>query len=881
MKILKKYIVLLIVLCSFNAFADVGGSSYEHPESCKQVVEAGKQLAIDDTSGFSAQTTLQDFVACNLEVLPTSLSTEIMYSMFGDAILSPLSQVNGFVKSIYTKGDQISVDDIDVIEMSAYLQDKVKTFPVIIAAVEALTFASFQLISFMLAGFSLFYLVNTMSEGTYLGKQVNTFWTFAKMGGVMALIFPLDGVGLNGVQLIILFIAFCGSLLASLIWAILPLFKYAYLNEFTSVDTDLKVEKNSKTLEMSESLITSSLCDITARQALLLKGIAVKDFTEDVLSTNKMFTCLKETTTQLDFDHPFEHRKTMNCAQVEGVEHYVDCGKVNYGPTNDEVLKLKIRTEIYDKAREIAKKTIASNCTVNSDLKKGDESRYYTYCSDIDALEFTTDFKGETILGLISGGEYTDDDYKADLLILKSKLDSALETNLSTAILSNTDLEEELEEKISFALNKGWFNAGTFLFDIGSSTQVKNIEYEAVMNKLDYETPYPSDVLKETIENNPANQSSSAAAAYDIHLKDLYNRSAIKGDVKAMSSKDNIATIFTLSNDIKGIKLQEKYDDYKVIKSNLINEMSDDAEEKELGAINSLLFPTLLLGQEFNEPDLGADNTCAEDYSNCKKMPINPIATIIDTSRSSASSTGIMIMVGNFMSLGLKAISNESEKRASIKEYDLAKSGLMMGVNVASLLIDFALMFLNFNIIISLLAGYILPVVLFVYFVGNALSWILSLIVAVSGATLWLGLHLMPSKDEGFAGHAKKGYLMIMDVLLKPVFLVLGVFGAFLLSTILVVVFNATFEVVMSTFAFFDAPKSMIELFYNFLLNIIYVIFLIIIFFKSAKAVYKIPNALENWIGLMAYEDASMWKEVTGLIEKTFMSGIKKFLIFS
>jgi len=887
MKFFKKYLLVFTILLSSSVMG-IETSPYVAPNSCQSIVEAGKKLAMDDTSGFSSPSTLQDFVACNLEVLPTSLSTDIMYSIFGKSVLTPLSQVNTFVKAVYTNGDKISVPEINVIDLEKNLEKRVKTFPVLIATIEALTFASFQLISFMLGAFSLFYLVNTMSEGTYMGRQVNTFWTFMKMAGAMSLIFPLDGLGLNIIQLVIIFIAFCGSLLASLIWSILPLFKYAYLTEFTNVDEDLKVTKDAKTIEIAEYLVTSSLCDISSRQAVLLKGKSVETFNENFLSTNEMFTCLKKTTPSTikgSGKYSFEHNKTMECAKERGVEHAVDCGSIVYGETHSEELKKNISTTLYDIARKIAKKSIGANCAKNDILKKGDPSTYYTYCSDIDNISFGTNYKGTPILSLLSQMDYSSDDYKADLLQLQSSLDSELMKNLSVSMIESEDISEKLMKKISFALNKGWFNAGTFLFDIGDSTTIKNVEYETIMTGLDYEIPTPRKPSLKDSKGSGGNYY-SADISYSVKLEAKYEEYVAKGNVEAISSRNDLINIFAINEDLNSLGLQEVFLEYRDIVIDYTEELALQNEEKSITKVNAILFPTLLLGMKFNEPELGSKESCAKDYNNCRKMPINPIATIIDTSRESAASTGLIIMVTGIASMVMTNHDKTTQrlaKKAQKKKMSYAPNHTtgMMVMRSANLILEFFNLFLSINLLISIIAGYMLPIVLFIYFVGNALSWILSLVLSVVGATLWMGLHLMPSKEEGFAGHAKKGYLMIMDVFLKPVFLVLGVFGAFILSTILIVVFNATFEIVMSTFAFFDAPKSVIELFYNFLLNFIYVVFLIIIFFRSAKAVYKIPNALETWIGIIAYDDASMWKEVTNLVQKTFLSGMKKFLIFS
>ena len=882
----KKYLACIIIVVS--AIFSTNTMAYDYsktPASCMSVVESGKEIALNPGSSFNATSTLQDFLSCNLEVLPHGLGTQILYSLFGESIFPPLSQINSFVGMIYTGSDKISVPEIDAVGLEAEFNANITTFPVLIATIEAITFSSFQLISFLLLIFSVYYLANTMNEGNFLGSQINTFWTFMKISFVLALILPLSDLGLNTVQLIILFIAFCGNLLASLIWTILPLFKYSYLNDFSSVDEDLKSSKDASTMQLAESMVMASLCDISSRQALLLNGLKVEEFNETILSGRAMYSCL---TTLEPSSIPlisnlkmksFEHNKTEYCSDMEGVNHTVDCGTLNYSTSHSAELRKKVTDDIFPKARAIATKTIAANCTDKVNLKEASEVRYYTYCSDIDNLTFGTDYEGKPVISLLSGS-YDQSSFETDIMEIKTALDSVLATNLSEEIMNGEEVSEQIEEKISFALNKGWFNAGSFLFDIGGAVDIKNKEYEAVMLSLGYIFPTRSSNSINvgghySIENLSAYNNVSGTTS----LNSLYEHGIVKGNITPNRSKTALTDIFLVNENLLRLGLGVPISRYKSYVVDYIDNV-DLAVEEKTSIINKLLFPTLIMGKEFNRPEDLSKESCALDYNNCKVIPVNPIANIISTSRSATSYTGIVLSVVK----GFQGITNIVSDYAVKKERNkisskLNRSSGLMFARSISLIIGFFAMFLGINLILALIAGYLLPIVIFVYFVGNVLSWLISLVFAICGSTLWMGLHLMPSKEEGFAGHAKKGYVMVMDVFLKPVFIILGVFGAYVLSNILVVVFNVTFEIVMSTFSFFESPKSVIEIFYNFLLNFVYLVFLMLIFFRSAKAVYKIPNALDNWIGLIAYDDASMWKEVTSLIQTTFTTNLKGFIL--
>lgn len=76
---------------------------------------------------------------------------------------------------------------------------------------------------------------------------------------------------------------------------------------------------------------------------------------------------------------------------------------------------------------------------------------------------------------------------------------------------------------------------------------------------------------------------------------------------------------------------------------------------------------------------------------------------------------------------------------------------------------------------------YVLPAIPIIFWVRALTSWILLVCETLLGAPFWAAAHVLP-EGQGFAGqHARQGYLMLLDVFLRPVLLVVGAIMAMLL----------------------------------------------------------------------------------------------------
>ena len=150
--------------------------------------------------------------------------------------------------------------------------------------------------------------------------------------------------------------------------------------------------------------------------------------------------------------------------------------------------------------------------------------------------------------------------------------------------------------------------------------------------------------------------------------------------------------------------------------------------------------------------------------------------------------------------------------------------------------------------VLSLLAGgatlaIFLPMLPFIIWVGACAGWLLTVIEAVLGASLWAVSHLDPRGEE-FHGRAGAGYMLVLELTLKPVLMVFGFIFAILVSMPLGQltnrVFYSTFQLSQGGFVGFVGMISALAIFGALHLTIIRYTF---------GFTAKVPDQLMKWIG--------------------------------
>lgn len=139
--------------------------------------------------------------------------------------------------------------------------------------------------------------------------------------------------------------------------------------------------------------------------------------------------------------------------------------------------------------------------------------------------------------------------------------------------------------------------------------------------------------------------------------------------------------------------------------------------------------------------------------------------------------------------------------------------------------------------------AYFLPMMPFIIWVSAIAGWFLSVIEGVLGAPLWAVKHLDPRGDE-LQGGAGAGYMLVLDLTLKPVLMTLGFcFGVLVsmpLGQFINRVFYSTFLLNQGGYVGFVGMIAAISIFSVLHLTLLKYTF---------GAIHKIPDQLLKWMG--------------------------------
>lgn len=141
--------------------------------------------------------------------------------------------------------------------------------------------------------------------------------------------------------------------------------------------------------------------------------------------------------------------------------------------------------------------------------------------------------------------------------------------------------------------------------------------------------------------------------------------------------------------------------------------------------------------------------------------------------------------------------------------------------------------------------AFYLPAIPFIRWVAGLISWIILIVEALIAAPLWIAAHALPEGD-GFAGnHARRGYFLLMAIVIRPVLMLAGFFAAIILINTLGIIIGDIFGLFFSV-ADKKGTGGVIG-------SISFFIILGITIIISANRIFGLitwlPDHVTNWIG--------------------------------
>ncbi len=186
--------------------------------------------------------------------------------------------------------------------------------------------------------------------------------------------------------------------------------------------------------------------------------------------------------------------------------------------------------------------------------------------------------------------------------------------------------------------------------------------------------------------------------------------------------------------------------------------------------------------------------------------------------------------------------------------------------------LDKYISFILFSVFLPLLLyglalAYYLPAIPFIRWVSALVGWIILVVEALVAAPLWLCAHALPD-GEGAAGqHGKRGYFLLLGIVLRPPLMVTGFFAAVILMNVLGRILGASFEMFVGG----TTQTKILGITGTFSMLVILGIVVIMSANKFFSLIHYLPEHVTNWIG----------QQFQGMGEKEDQSGAKNVFVGS
>ena len=186
--------------------------------------------------------------------------------------------------------------------------------------------------------------------------------------------------------------------------------------------------------------------------------------------------------------------------------------------------------------------------------------------------------------------------------------------------------------------------------------------------------------------------------------------------------------------------------------------------------------------------------------------------------------------------------------------------------------LDKYISFVLFTVFLPLLLyglalAYYLPAIPFIRWVSALVGWIILVVEALVAAPLWLCAHALPEGDGAAGQHGKRGYFLLLGILIRPPLMVAGFFAAVILMNVVGRLLGAGFEIFVGG----TMQTKVIGITGTFSMLVILGIVVIMTANKFFSLIHYLPEHVTNWIG----------QQFHALGEKEDQAGVKNVFVGS
>ena len=186
--------------------------------------------------------------------------------------------------------------------------------------------------------------------------------------------------------------------------------------------------------------------------------------------------------------------------------------------------------------------------------------------------------------------------------------------------------------------------------------------------------------------------------------------------------------------------------------------------------------------------------------------------------------------------------------------------------------LDKYISFVLFTVFLPLLLyglalAYYLPAIPFIRWISALVGWIILVVEALVAAPLWLCAHALPEGDGATGQHGKRGYFLLLGILIRPPLMVCGFFAAVILMNVAGRLLGAGFEMFVGG----TMQTKIIGITGTFSMLVILGIVVIMTANKVFSLIHYLPEHVTNWIG----------QQFHALGEKEDQAGVKNVFLGS
>jgi conjugal transfer/type IV secretion protein DotA/TraY len=167
----------------------------------------------------------------------------------------------------------------------------------------------------------------------------------------------------------------------------------------------------------------------------------------------------------------------------------------------------------------------------------------------------------------------------------------------------------------------------------------------------------------------------------------------------------------------------------------------------------------------------------------------------------------------------------------------------------------------------GLALAYYLPAIPFIRWISALAGWVILIVESLVAAPLWLCAHALPEGDGAAGQHGKRGYLLLLGIIIRPPLMVAGFFAAIILMNVLGRLIGASFEMFIAG----TGQSKMIGITGTFSMLVILGIVVIMTANKFFSLIHYLPEHVTAWIG----------QQFHSLGEKEDQSGVKNVFVGS